>query len=107
MRNVRTAHAKQAATSLPQEVVGLCTRIGSEYDFEPIQKFGRLKRRADGFTNARLAGLGTNTPEGANKVAKVIQRVAFGFKDSECFALKLKVLFLNRSAEVPTPERRP
>lgn len=57
---------------------------------------GFINRCADGIANACLVRYGTNILEGCNNVAKVIKRTAFGFRDFEYYALKLKAAFPGR-----------
>lgn len=82
------------ACSMLNAVIELCHAIADEHGFEPIRKFAKmLKTRADGIITAGQVGFGTNILEGANNTAKVIKRIAYGYRDFEYFALKLKAAF--------------
>lgn len=76
------------------ECIELCEAIADDHGFDDIRKFGKLlSRRADGIAAACVVRFGTNMLEGANNTAKVIKRVAYGFRDFEYFALKLMGAF--------------
>ncbi|MFH1249746.1 MAG: transposase, partial [bacterium] len=61
---------------------------------EPLKEFARsLKRRIDGIIAHCKHKLNTSFLEGMNNKIKVIKRVAFGFRDSEYFFLKIRASF--------------
>ena len=69
----------------------LLKEIGKKYDFEKAKKFGRmLNRRRQGILQAWKHRIGTNRLEGANNKIKVLKRLAYGYRDFEYFALKIK-----------------
>ncbi len=97
LREVWTAASEHLARTLLAEVVDLGKAIAEAHEFKPIDRFVKmLTRRADGIVTACIVGLGTNILEGANNTAKVIKRVAYGYRDFEYFALKLKGAFPGR-----------
>ena len=90
LKTVWRACSEQSALSVLNECIELCEAIADEHGFDDVRKFGRmLRRRAEGITAACVVKFGTNILEGANNTAKVIKRVAYGFRDFEYFALKL------------------
>lgn len=94
LKTVWSADSEQTACNQLNQCIELCEAMAQEHSFKPIQTFGRmLKRRAQGIVSACVVGYGTNILEGANNTAKVIKRIAYGFRDFEYFALKLKGAF--------------
>jgi transposase len=90
LKAVWTACTEQSALHMLNECIELCEAIADDHGFDDIRKFGKLlSRRADGIAAACVVRFGTNMLEGANNTAKVIKRVAYGFRDFEYFALKL------------------
>ena len=90
LKTVWRACSEQSALSVLNECIELCEAIADEHGFDEVRKFGRmLRRRAQGIAAACVVKFGTNILEGANNTAKVIKRVAYGFRDFEYFALKL------------------
>lgn len=97
LKVVWTAASKEAALALLNECIELCEAIAQTHGFSDILAFGRmLRRRAEGIATACVVKFGTNILEGANNTAKVIKRVAYGFRDFEYFALKLMGAFPGR-----------
>lgn len=97
LRTIWQATDQYEARNMLAHTIELCMEIYEEHDFEPLKKFAEmLTRRADGIANACLVRYGTNILEGCNNVAKVIKRTAFGFRDFEYYALKLKAAFPGR-----------
>lgn len=89
----KAANEDEAATRL-QQCIEVCQAVAEEHNFPAIRKFGNmLIRRSEGIITACVVRLGTNVLEGANNTAKVIKRLAYGFKDFSYFALKLKSAF--------------
>ena len=81
---------KQAAAQQLHAAIDLCEAIADEHDFKPVRRFAKmLKRRWHGIVSAGAVGFGTAALEGANNRAKVIKRIAYGFRDFEYFRLKL------------------
>lgn len=94
LKAVWTACTEQSALHMLNECIELCEAIADDHGFDDIRKFGKLlSRRADGIAAACVVRFGTNMLEGANNTAKVIKRVAYGFRDFEYFALKLMGAF--------------
>lgn len=61
---------------------------------EPLKEFARsLKRRFDGLIAHCRHKLNTSFLEGMNNKIKVIKRVAFGFRDTDYFFLKIRASF--------------
>lgn len=90
LKTVWRACSEQSALSVLNDCIELCEAIADEHGFDEVRKFGRmLRRRAQGIAAACVVKFGTNILEGANNTAKVIKRVAYGFRDFEYFALKL------------------
>ena len=86
------------ARELLAHTIELCREIAKEHDFKPLNSFAdMLTNRADGIVNSCLVRLGTNILEGCNNTAKVLKRLAYGYRDHEYFALKLKAAFPGRS----------
>ena len=95
LKTVWRACSEQSALSVLNDCIELCEAIADEHGFDEVRKFGRmLRRRAQGIAAACVVKFGTNILEGANNTAKVIKRVAYGFRDFEYFALKLLGAFL-------------
>lgn len=91
LRAIWEAKGKDEAQERLKAVVDLCEAAAENHNFKPLKRFASmLIRRAEGIVNACLVGFGTNILEGANNTAKVIKRVAYGFRDFKYFALKLK-----------------
>lgn len=94
LRAIWEAKGKDEAQERLKAVVDLCGAAAENHNFKPLKRFASmLIRRAEGIVNACLVGFGTNILEGANNTAKVIKRVAYGFRDFKYFALKLKAAF--------------
>ena len=94
LKTVWTACCEQSALSLLNDCIELCEAIADEHGFDDVRKFGRmLRRRAEGIAAACVVRFGTNILEGANNTAKVIKRIAYGFRDFEYFTLKLMGAF--------------
>ena len=91
LRAIWKTRDPEMAEKLLNAVVSMLMAIYRQYGFLPAKNFaGMLKRRKVGIITAGLVGLGTNILEGVNNKAKVIKRVAFGFRDFPYFCLKLK-----------------
>lgn len=61
-----------------------------------------LKRNWDGIVSHCRYPIHTGLLEGMNNLAEVIKRIAFGFRDDECFFLKLRAAHLHpRSSLAP------
>ncbi|MDD7441633.1 MAG: ISL3 family transposase [Sutterellaceae bacterium] len=98
LRAIWKTRDPELAERLLNAVVAMLMAIYRQYGFLPAKNFaGMLKRRKVGIITAGLVGLGTNILEGVNNKAKVIKRVAFGFRDFPYFCLKLKAAFLGKS----------
>lgn len=60
----------------------------------PVVQFAkRLKGYADGIIASAIFRLNTSVLEGMNNKIKVIKRMAYGFRDSQYFFLKIKAAF--------------
>lgn len=61
---------------------------------DPLKNFARmLKRHLDGIINHCKYQIHTGTLEGINNKIKVIKRIAYGFRDTEYFFLKVRGAF--------------
>lgn len=107
IRQIWRAESRATAAVLLNTAIEVCQAVQAEHKFKPIQSFAEmLKRRKDGILNACMVGFGTNILEGANNTAKVIKRVAYGFRDFEYFALKLKGAFPGRKLKKLTVKQQ-
>lgn len=94
IRAIWRAPSKTKALELLNVAISLCEELAEQHKFKPLLKFAEmLVKRKNGILNACVVGLGTNKLEGANNTAKVIKRVAYGYRDFEYYALKLKSAF--------------
>ncbi|MDX3992747.1 transposase, partial [Pseudomonas aeruginosa] len=60
----------------------------------PLQRFARnLRKYARGILASANFHMHTSVLEGVNNRIKVIKRMAYGFRDSEYFFLKIKAAF--------------
>lgn len=99
IRSIWQADSAKDAESRLNEAANLLAEIGKKYDFEEATKFSRmLKRRKNGLIMAHKHRIGTNKLEGANNKIKVLKRVAYGYRDFEYFALKIKSAVCGDSA---------
>lgn len=74
-----------------------------EANLPPLTKFvGMLKRHAEGILNHAEHPIHTGRLEGFNNKMKVLKRNAYGYRDLEYFALKIKQLC---SEEKPLHQR--
>ena len=65
-----------------------------ESELAPLQRFARnLKRYARGILASARFHMHTSLLEGVNNRIKVIKRMAYGFRDSDYFFLKIKAAF--------------
>lgn len=91
IRRLWTIRDKNEANRLIDALARLCNQIASRFKFKPIRRFARmLKRRREGIIYAGYFGFATNRLEGANNKIKVLKRTAYGYRDFEYFALKIK-----------------
>ncbi|MDP2447075.1 transposase, partial [Pseudomonas sp.] len=69
-------------------------RHARDSDLPPLQRFARnLKRYARGILASARFRMHTSLLEGVNNRIKVIKRMAYGFRDSDYFFLKIKAAF--------------
>jgi len=69
-------------------------RHARESGMAPLQRFARnLRRYARGILASAQFHMHTSVLEGVNNRIKVIKRMAYGFRDSEYFFLKIKAAF--------------
>ena len=69
-------------------------RHARESDLAPLQRFARnLRKYARGILASAHFHMHTSVLEGVNNRIKVIKRMAYGFRDSEYFFLKIKAAF--------------
>lgn len=69
-------------------------RHAQESGLAPLQRFARnLKRYARGILASARFHMHTSLLEGVNNRIKVIKRMAYGFRDSDYFFLKIKAAF--------------
>lgn len=91
IKSIWTATSRADAENRLNEAADMLAEIGKQYEFEEATKFSRmLKRRKDGLLMAHKHRIGTSKLEGANNKIKVLKRVAYGYRDFEYFALKIK-----------------
>lgn len=91
LRELWKAPMKEKAAACLQDLVELLEEITEKFGFPQAGRFAQmLKRRADGILSACLHRVGTSRLEGANNKIKVLKRIAYGFKDFDYFALKIK-----------------
>ncbi|WP_223918132.1 transposase, partial [Aeromonas caviae] len=65
-----------------------------ESGLAPLQRFGRnLSKYMRGILASANYPMHTSVLEGVNNKIKVIKRMAYGFRDSEYFFLKIKAAF--------------
>ncbi|RQI44568.1 transposase, partial [Pseudomonas aeruginosa] len=69
-------------------------RHARESGLAPLQRFARnLRKYARGILASAHFHMHTSVLEGVNNRIKVIKRMAYGFRDSEYFFLKIKAAF--------------
>ena len=69
-------------------------RLAKESELEPLQRFARnLSKYVRGILASAKYRMHTSLLEGVNNKIKVIKRMAYGFRDSEYFFLKIKAAF--------------
>ncbi|MDP2447850.1 transposase, partial [Pseudomonas sp.] len=69
-------------------------RHARDSDLPPLQRFARnLKRYARGILASARFRMHTSLLEGVNNRIKLIKRMAYGFRDSDYFFLKIKAAF--------------
>lgn len=94
IRSLWTIKDKNEAHRMIEALARLCNQIASRFHFKPIRRFARmLRRRCDGIVLAGYFGYATNRLEGVNNKIKVLKRTAYGFRDFDYFALKIKSIF--------------
>ena len=75
-----------------------CDMLAS--DLAPLQRFARnLRKYARGILASAHFHMHTSVLEGVNNRIKVIKRMAYGFRDSEYFFLKIKAAFPGKRDE--------
>ena len=73
------------------DIIEILRAIADKFDFKEVLGFVRLlENQCDGSVNACKHRVGTNRLEGANCKIKFIKRNAYGYRDFEYFALKIK-----------------
>ena len=79
-------------------------RHARESDLAPLQRFARnLRKYARGILASAHFHMHTSVLEGVNNRIKVIKRMAYGFRDSEYFFLKIKAAFPGKRDEPKMP----
>ena len=82
-------------------------RHARESDLAPLQRFARnLRKYARGILASAHFHMHTSVLEGVNNRIKVIKRMAYGFRDSEYFFLKIKAAFPGKRDEPFMPASR-
>lgn len=108
LRSVWRAETKEMAEKILTQVIEICGAIAKEHEFKPIAGFARtLKNRFADIITSCLVKYGTNMLEGANNTAKVIKRIAYGYRDFEYFALKIKAAFPGKAFKEKCKELGP
>ena len=93
LRGIWRATSREEAAALLAELTELLDAIAEQFSFQPARLFAAmLRRRSSGIVEACTHRVGTNRLEGANNKIKVLKRIAYGFRDFEYFALKIKGL---------------
>lgn len=91
LRGIWRAASRENAAALLAELTELLDAIAEQFNFQPARLFAAmLRRRSSGIVAACTHRVGTNRLEGANNKIKVLKRIAYGFRDFEYFALKIK-----------------
>lgn len=91
LRGIWRAASRENAAALLAELTELLDAIAEQFSFQPARLFAAmLRRRSSGIVAACTHRVGTNRLEGANNKIKVLKRIAYGFRDFEYFALKIK-----------------
>jgi len=71
---------------------------------DPLKKFAKsIKEHLDGILAHCDYNINTSVIEGMNNMAKVIKRVAFGFRDTDYFFLKIRAHDLNKTRKQLVP----
>ena len=73
------------------DIIDILRAIADKFDFKEVLGFVRLlENHCDGIVNACKHRVGTNRLEDSNCKIKLIKRNAYGYRDFEYFALKIK-----------------
>lgn len=93
LRELWRADTVEDAMECLADIIEILKAVSESFDFKEVLSFARLlENHSDGILNACKHRVGTNRLEGANNKIKVLKRNAYGFKDFEYFALKVKGL---------------
>lgn len=91
LRQIWRCRSSHECKTKIQHMRDILLAISEEFGFKPAKKFAAmLKRREEGILWAGTYGYSSGRLEGANNKIKVLKRNAYGFKDFEYFALKIK-----------------
>ena len=94
LRSVWRASDIQAASTHLYSTIRLLCEISHQHQFEPARTFANLLRRHEnGILYAHRHRVNTSILEGINNTIKVIKRLAYGYRDFNYFALKIKASF--------------
>lgn len=94
VRTVWTAWSKEEASAQLAECVEAFEALAQNHDLKKAAKFARmLKNHCFGILTAWKHRISTGPLEGVNTRAKLIKRIAYGYRDFSYFVLKLKAAF--------------
>lgn len=94
IRNIWETYISDEARESLAEAIELLRALRKEYGMETAERLAKtLEDRAEGILSACKHHISTSPLEGANNRAKVLKRVAFGYRKIEFFILKLKAAF--------------
>ena len=93
LRNLWETEDHTEATQKLAGCVDILCSLEDTFGFKKAKKFAKLlENHADGIVCAGKHKVGTNRLEGANNKIKVAKRRAYGYKDFDYFALKIKAM---------------
>lgn len=93
IREIWSTKSQHLAHRLIENLRHLLHDIYHRFEFKPAKSFAMmLHRREEGIVWNGQFGFGTNRLEGANNKIKVAKRIAYGFRDFDYFALKIKAM---------------
>lgn len=94
VRCIWHAWSQEEATEMLAECIEAFDALAQDHGLQKAAKFSRmLKNHSFGILTAWKYCISTGPLEGVNTRAKLIKRVAYGYKNFEYFALKLKAAF--------------
>lgn len=94
LRHVWRARNQRESTDLLGEVIELLRELKNEHGLKKAGSLANtLESRSEGIVKAWIHKISTGPLEGVNNRAKLLKRIAYGYRNIEFFKLKLKAAF--------------